>query len=125
MNRNRRTVKNPVVASVVAALIGVVGTVAPRAARAAVAVSGVVTQVEYNAANSSNPMLMVQLNGNTSINYTAQQPQACSAAPPLSPDSIKLLYSQAQTALLSGKSVVLYYNPCGTIDYIYDLVLQR
>ena len=130
MNRNRRTVKDPVVAFVVAALIGVVGTVAPRAARAASSISGPVTQVEYNAGNSSNPVFTLQINGNSSINYTAQQPQGCAAAPALSSDSVKLLYSQAQTALLSGKNTIVYYNVCtftggSSVDYIYDIVIQR
>ena len=84
-------------------------------------------QVELNASNSANPYLMVQLNGNTSINYVAQQSSPCSGAPSLSADTVKMFLSLAQAAVLAGRSLTIYYNSCSgsATPYIYDMVLMK
>lgn len=107
------------------ALAGVlVVTSFPRTAHATSNVSGPVTQVEYNAGNSSVPQLMIQLNGVGNVNYFGQQPTPGCSVPSLSADTVKIFHSQAQAALLSGKNVIVYFNVCNGFNYISDIVLH-
>jgi hypothetical protein len=96
-----------------------------RPAHAYSLVSGYVSQVEYNGSNPSIPQLLVELNGSTSVVYFAQQPTPGCGLPALSADTVKTLTSLAQSALLSGKNIQLYYNTCGTTNFMYDIVLIR
>ncbi len=124
MNKKTSLLTRSIVAC--AALVGaLVVTVASRPALASAGITGPITQVEYLAANPSNPQLLVQVNGNTSVNYTAQQVSPGCGVPALSADSMKMLLSQAQAALLAGKNATVYYNACGSINYIYDIVMPR
>ncbi len=104
---------------------GITLTAASRPAHASAGITGAVTQVEYLAANPSNPQLLVQLNYNSGINYYAQQASPGCGVPALSADSMKLLMSLAQSTLLAGKNATIYYNTCGGFNYIYDIVLAR
>jgi hypothetical protein len=113
-----------IVACVAVLVGGITLTAASRSALAA-GTSGAVTQVEYLANNPSNPQLLVQLNYNGSVNYTAQQTSPGCGVPALSADSMKLLMSLAQSTLLAGKNATIYYNACGSTNYIYDIVLAR
>lgn len=107
------------VASVLAATVLISGTALASNAQ------GPITQVEYNAGNSSNPQLLLQLNGVTSTNYFAQQGTPGCGVPALSIDSIKMFVSIAQAALLAGKTTTVYYNACGGLNYVYDVVMTR
>jgi hypothetical protein len=103
--------------------IAIIGSARP--AMASTANVGPVTQVEYLAANASNPMLFVQLNSNGAINYVAQQASPGCGVPALSIDTVKMFLSIAQSALLAGKNATIYTNLCGTTNYIYDVVMPR
>jgi hypothetical protein len=94
-------------------------------AHAQSAASGQITQVEFNAGNPSWPQLMIQLNGNGSVNYFAQQPSPGCSLPTMSADSQKSLQAVAQAAFLAGKNVVVYYNVCGGFNYLTDITMQR
>lgn len=111
------------IAGITAALFITLGAGSAQAA----GITGAATQVELNAGNSSNPVLMVQLNNNHSINYLAQQSSPCSGVPSLSADSVKILLSLAQAAVLAGKNITIYYNTCSgsSTPYIYDIVLPK
>jgi hypothetical protein len=90
----------------------------------ALAADGQVTQVEY-LANSTNPVLMLQLGGNTTVNYLAQQTSPGCSIAALSVETIKLFHSMAQTSLLAGKNVTLYTTTCNSKLYVYDIVLKK
>jgi hypothetical protein len=119
INSRKRTLSFAIVSSLTLAVLLFSGT-----ARASSA-GGPITQVEYNAGNSSIPQLFVQLNGNQSVNYIAQQPSPGCSLPALSVDTVKILASLAQAALLAGKSTTIYYNVCGGTNYIYDIVMSH
>lgn len=110
----------------IAAIVGAITLAGfARTAAAASANSGPVTQVEYNAGSTANPQLFIQLNGNSSINYIAQQSSPGCGVPALSIDTVKLFLSIAQSALLAGKNATIYTNLCGSTNYIYDVVMPR
>jgi hypothetical protein len=81
------------------------------------------SQVELLSQNSS-PRLLIQCN---SVNYTAYTsvPSGCPASDNQTIDSIRILASLAQAALLSGKNVNLYYDGTSPIFCLYDVVLRK
>jgi hypothetical protein len=115
-------------------ILGVVLTLIPaivvtlahaRTAQATSNIAGTVTQVEYNAGDSTNPQLMVQVNNVSSVNYYAQQNSPGTGCPALSADTIKAFLSLSQTLLLSQKSVRLYFNVCNGFSYLSDIVMTK
>ena len=68
---------------------------------------------------------MIQLNSVGSVNYTTQLPTPGCGILANTIDTVKILHSQAQAALLAGKNVIIYYTLCGSINYAYDIVLQH
>jgi hypothetical protein len=88
------------------------------------AVSGPITQLEFNAATPAYPQLMLQVNS-AAVNYFAQQPTPGCGVPALSADSMKALQGLAQGAFLAGKNVVVYFNVCGGFNYLYDITIVR
>jgi hypothetical protein len=110
------------------ALVAVAGafaiTTTARSAQAG-SIVGQVTQIEYN---RSIWGIGLQLNNNSSINYVAQTtiPSGCNLVSP-NIDSIKLMLSIAQTALLTGKSVTIGYDYCSTIGgyYMWDIKMAK
>jgi hypothetical protein len=90
----------------------------------ALAADGQITQVEY-LANTTSPVLMIQLNGNATVNYLAQQTSPGCGIANLSVDTIKLFHSMAQSSLLAGKNVTLYTTTCNSKPYVYDIVLKK
>ncbi len=85
------------------------------ASAAVTGISGTCTDVEY-----TTGQLLIQLNtANGVVNYVAATtpPSNCSSyARPL--DTQKMFMSLAQAALLSGKTMVIYYTNCNTVNYI-------
>lgn len=94
--------------------------IASTASAAFVDATGGPTQVEYPG------FLMVQYQG---VNYQSSTGTPCAGAGGSSIDTIKLWASLAQSALLAGKSMRIYYNDCTvggvTTHYIGDLVLEK
>ena len=94
--------------------------VATSASAAFVDAAGGPTQVEYPG------FLMIQYQG---INYQTSASSPCAGVAGSNIDTVKLWASLAQSALLAGKSMRIYYNDCTvsgvTTHYIGDLVLQK
>jgi len=88
----------------------------------ATGITGAASQIEYNPSSS---YMLIQLNGNTSINYTVNLTSPGCSIPAVNIDSVKIFLSIAQGALLSGKNLTIYYTTCGTGLYVQDLVLAR
>jgi hypothetical protein len=86
--------------------------------------AGPLTQTEY-LMNGSTPMLLVQLNGNSSVNYYVQQTSPGCSIPNISIDTVKIWVSLAQSAQLSGKTVTLYYTTCSSVNWITDVVVSN
>jgi hypothetical protein len=107
------------------ALVGaMVLTSVPMPAHAAASVTGQITQMEFNAGNSSWPQVAIQVNSVTT-NYYSQQPSPGCGVPTNSADTVKAMQSLAQAAFLAGKPVVINYNTCNGANYIFDLVVQK
>ena len=92
--------------------------------------SGPLTHTEYlfniatiNGVPTPNSQLLLQLNGNSSVNYYANQLSPGCGIPNVDIDTIKIWVSIAQAAELSGKSAQIYYNTCGTLNYITDVLI--
>ena len=68
-----------------------------------------------NAVEYANTQLLIQLS--TGNNYIAvpSAPSGCTSA---TADSKKIWASQAQSALLSGKRLKIYYTICSSVPYI-------
>ena len=79
-----------------------------------------VTQLEY-LANTSNPVLMVVVNGTTSF---AQLPSPGCGVLANSADTIKTWLSLLQMSFLSGKNASIYTSSCNSKNYIYDVVIN-
>jgi hypothetical protein len=88
--------------------------------------SGPVTQTEYLYNGASwGPQLLVQLNNNSSVNYLAQQASPGCGLASNTVDTVKIWLSIAQAAQLAGKNVIVYYNTCGSTNYIFDITMQH
>ncbi len=69
---------------------------------------------------------MIQYKG---VNYVGTQTAQCAAVPARSIDTIRFWNSLAQAALLSGKTLTIYFDDCTvngvTTHYLNDLVLVQ
>jgi hypothetical protein len=70
-------------------------------------------------------MLLVQLNGNHSVNYYSQQTSPGCSIPNIDIETMKIWASLAQSAQLSGKTVTLYYTTCSSANWITDVVVSN
>lgn len=70
--------------------------------------------------------LTFHLSDSPTVTYYAQQGTArCSALNAVSGDTVKIWFALAQGALLSGKSVTVYWEDCGVgAPYVRDIVLK-
>jgi len=71
--------------------------------------------------------VLVQVqSGSTGTNFYAQLTSPCSAVPSNTPDTLKMYVSLAQAAVLSGKTVRIYWTACsdGT-PYIGGMDLNK
>jgi len=101
-------------------LLAVGASATPASADIATNASGTVNQVEYTA-----NLLMLQLpNGNNYVGSTTAP--GCNSSYAASLDSLKMWLSIGQSALLSGRTIKIYYNWCTATStrYVYDVVLQ-
>ena len=85
---------------------------------------GTMTHVEYFY-NSGTPQLLLQQNGNQSINYFAQTTAVYGCSVNVDIDTIKIWVSIAQAAQLSGKSTTIYYSVCNGTNYINDVLISN
>jgi hypothetical protein len=85
--------------------------------------NGTLTHVEYFY-NGGTPQLLLQQNGNSSVNYFAQQASTngCSSQN-VDIDTIKTWISIAQAAQLTGKATTIYYSACNGVNYINDVLM--
>lgn len=84
-----------------------------------------VKQVEY--LNTPTPNLYIQLNESPGWNYQATATYApCTGVNAPNIETVKIWVSLGQAALLSGKTVTVYWNDCGNANgprWITDVVL--
>ena len=124
MSTNETTVTKP---KKISLLLGFLGAAAltgmSAAAHAAATVTGVATQVEFNAGSPAWPQVAVQVNS-VNTNYYAQQPSPGCNVPALSADSVKGIQSLLQAALLAGRTVTLNYNTCNGANYLFDVIVK-
>lgn len=118
----RITKKSIVLTAAIGCLTLLLGATSAFAATA----TGQITQVEFNAANSTFSQFILQLNGASTVNYYAQSGTGpgCSI-PALSVDSQKALQSIAQAAFLAGKNVTVYFSTCSGYNYLSDVTVVR
>lgn len=106
-----------VISKVLAMAIGltVVGSTS-MAMAAFVDATGGLNQVEYPG------QLAVQFSG---VNYYAPFGSPCGGVPAQTIDTQKAWLSLAQSSLLSGKTIRIYFGDCSATHYITDLVLIK
>jgi len=73
------------------------------------------TLIGYNSTATSSYVAMV-CSGTAYYAWTANAPTGCTA---VSADAAKSWVSLAQSAVLSGKKVTLYFTPCGSSNWNY------
>jgi hypothetical protein len=111
---NTRRRSGLLAAAVAVAVGGTAGT-----AHAQQYLEGKVTVVEY----SKQPLLLVQLSGGHNFYAHQQAPTLCTQYS-VSADTIKAWQNLAQAALLSGRTVRVYYYGCGGQSHIQTLDLN-
>ena len=111
---NRYSIKKMIVALFVAAI----GITQAAPAFAGPFVDVVPSQVEY----AETPILLLSANN---ILYKAQLPAPGCSMPAISVDTLKTWTSLSQAALLSGKTIRIYYDVCSSTNFIRDIVLKR
>ena len=76
------------------------------------------SQVEY----SETPVLLLSANN---IIYKAQLPAPGCGYPANTVDTLKTWTNLSQAALLSGKTIRIYFDVCASTNFIRDIVLKR
>jgi hypothetical protein len=86
-------------------------------------VTKTVKQVEYRN-STATPDLLLQTSDGVNYQATATYNPGCGVLTP-SIDTVKIWVGLGQAALLSGKSVTIYFTVCGSTNWIQDVVLKQ
>ena len=108
---------------------GICVSVAARpAAAASLSCDGGIDYVDYTQVSSSNTLLQIGcISGTTVHHFYAYTSQGSCTGENRTLDTVKGWKSMAEAALLGGRSVILYYNTCGSPvkNYISTFSLRR